>query len=279
MRLKPVVRKNANPDYVDEPASLPLLATGDPEGLTGGERLVLDVDQLQSRSFVWPVFTPIQTDQIVVSDTAPRLKKTPYRVRGLSLRAIVAPDLTTIGLRDFVRPGTNLGLMLEYRFSNRWSVQAGGMWSKKVYEAYPEQYNWPSYWKWAVPVESVNGTCSMVDIPVNIRYDFLLRPRQPGLPARWFVSGGVTSYVMLREIYNYVYANPNDPRIKFRKWDGNSGRYGFSHLNVSVGYERALTRRWAWQVEPFLKMPLQRVGYFKINLISTGAFLSLRYKL
>jgi hypothetical protein len=86
---------------------------------------------------------------------------------------------------------------------------------------------------------------------------------------------------MLQEDYSYNYANPDDPRIndRAREWTTSTGSYGFSHLNVSAGYERAFGKRLSWQVEPFVKVPLKGVGYYKLNLISTGAFFSLRYKL
>jgi hypothetical protein len=121
----------------------------------------------------------------------------------------------------------------------------------------------------------------MLDIPLNMRYDFALQARPDGRQNRWFASAGITTYVMLREDYSYKYANPDDPRINYkaREWSTNTGGYGFSHLNVSAGYERAFGKRLSWQVEPFLKIPLKGVGYYKLNLISTGAFFSLRYKL
>ncbi|OIN60291.1 PorT family protein [Arsenicibacter rosenii] len=269
-----------NPDFDpagEEPAPLTDLNSAAREE---GMPVWANIDRLQSHSFVWPVFVPALGYPVQAPVADKPVVQERQKVRGFSLRAGISPDLTTIGLRNFVRPGVNLGLLAEYRLSNRWSIQAGAMWSKKVYEAYPDQYEWPSNWKWQVPVLGVDGICSMVDVPLNVRYDIILQPRKSGLlPSRWFVNTGVTSFIMLREVYDYQYENPDDPKIKFKQWAGKTGPYGLSHLNFTVGYERALTRRWAWQVEPFIKAPLQGVGRFKINLISTGAFFSIRYKL
>ena len=85
---------------------------------------------------------------------------------------------------------------------------------------------------------------------------------------------------MRQEDYDFNY--PADAHIYAstpRGWHGSTGRYNFSQLNLSAGYERALSRRLSWQVEPFVKAPLKGVGFYKINLLSTGAFFSLRYKL
>ncbi len=270
----------ANPDF-DPTAGETAVAAGQDQAVLGDMVPVLQqVEALQSHSFVWPVFTSALVYPVAAPDAEKPAATPRPKLRGFSLRAMVSPDLTTIGLHDFVRPGVNLGLLAEYRLSNRWNVQAGAMWSKKVYEAYPDQYEWPANWKWQVPVLGVDGVCSMVDIPLNIRYDVVLQPRKSGLPpSRWFANAGVTSFVMLREVYDYQYENPHDPRIKFTQWAGKTGTYGLSHLNFSVGYERALTKRCSWQIEPFIKTPLQGVGRFKVNLISTGTFLSIRYKL
>ncbi|QJW88184.1 PorT family protein [Spirosoma taeanense] len=226
----------------------------------------------------WPVPLGFVDREVVMpedGESQSEQQVKPSRLTGLSVRLVVAPDLTVVGLKNFTRPGTNVGLLAEYQLTPRWSFQAGVLRSSKIYRAATSDYNW----MWPVQPESVSGRCNMLDIPLNLRYDVALRPPSTGrAPSRWFVSGGVTTYVMLREDFTYNYANPADPRIKYRQWSTKTGRYEFSHLNLSAGYERSLSRRLAWQVEPFLKIPLKEVGYFKLNLISTGAFFSLRYR-
>lgn len=243
--------------------------------------------ELAGKSAVWlkPVLA-INRDVVVKPDTTQRITSSKPSLpvqKGLSVRFVVSPDLSTIGLRDFSRPGTNVGLMLEYRLASRWSIQAGVLRSTKVYRASTDFYELPAYTKnWAVQPEGVSGQCNMIDIPINLRYDILLRPAANGKGVnRWFMSGGTTSYIMRQEDYDYEYADPSNPHIypDRRGWHGNSGSYGFSQLNMSVGYERAFSRRLSWQIEPFMKMPLKKIGYYKLDLLSTGAFLSLRYKL
>lgn len=272
-------RSTANPDASELPLSSETQSTAVIESaeIIEVERLNLVVNPLSAKSLRWPAFEALDNQVVHAPETdVKQPAKVKVKVSGLSLRAVISPDLTTIGLKNFSRPGTNLGLLAEYRFSNRWSIQAGGLWNKKVYSASGDDYAWPSNWKQRPPDEVV-GICKMVDIPINIRYDFWLIPRPSSGAARWFSTAGLTSFLMLDEKYDYVYDDPT--HVYINNWKGQSGRYGFSHLNLSIGYEQHLTRRLAWQVEPFMKMPLKGVGFFKINLISTGAFLSLRYKL
>lgn len=188
----------------------------------------------------------------------------PVLQRGFSVRLAVAPDLSAVGLQNFTRPGTNLGALLEYRLSSRWSVQTGAIWSMKRYKAGGDQYDADlDYWtKFPKKPEEISGQCSMIDIPINVRYDIAVQPRldKQVQPSRWFVSAGVTSYVTLKEDYSYTYSAHS---YGVKQWTAPSGGYGFSQLNLSVGYERALGRRLSWQVEPFLKAPLKGVGFFQ----------------
>ncbi len=244
-----------------------------------------DVAELAIQPAKWPkpVMSINRPVDVQPDTTTRKTAAQPAAVRGLSVRLVIAPDLSSVGLKNFARPGTNVGLLLEYRLSSHWSIQSGVIQSTKVYRAVTADYALPDYaLKWTVKPEGVDGRCSMIDIPINIRYDMALRSRLNGqAPSRWFVSGGVTSYIMNQENYTYQYADPTSPHIypNNRGWSGKSGGYKFSEVNLSAGYERAISHRLSWQVEPFMKVPLRRIGYLKLNLLSTGAFFSLRYKL
>ena len=231
---------------------------------------------------VRPVAEPTLAD--VAVDT-PIRRAVPPRLTGLSVLLFASPDLSGVGLTNFDRPGNNAGLSIQYQITDRLSVNAGAMYSIKRYQTYSADYVWPPYMAMDVWPEEIAGVCKMIDIPLNVRYDWLLRPRGDGrAPARWFASAGLTSYFIRHEVYSYAYANPDDPKIKYRGWDNQKagragGSFGFSNLNISVGYERPITNRLSWQVEPFLKVPLKQVGYFRVKLLSTGAFVGLRYRL
>ena len=253
------------------------------------ESLVLQsIDLLPIRDKLTDLGRNRLTDNIVLSpvvaaspDTAqpmPMVKPMPFR--RLVIGAVFSPDLSTIGLRNFDRPGTNLGLSVQYQVTPRFSIQTGVLYSQKNYRALASQYVLPTSLKWGVWPSSISGDCRMIDLPINVRYDVFLKKHPTGLfsQARWFVSGGVTAYWIEREAYQYNYANPNDPNIKYRNWETSTGRQGISNLNVSLGYERQLNRRFSVQAEPFLKMPLRDIGAYKIRLISTGVFMSVRYR-
>ncbi|WP_461067403.1 porin family protein [Spirosoma horti] len=287
----PMVKKRSLETGADKSSS-PLTATSSPKNfiqpmIDQAEPAGLpDVRELTIRPAKWPkplVFTkrPVDLPPTIEAPDEPALvvPKSPVE-RGLSVRLAVAPDLSSIGLKNFARPGTNVGVLLEYRLAPRWSVQAGVIQSTKIYRASASDYELSDYFKngmYTIP-QGVDGQCKMLDIPINVRYDFLLSPRADGRsPSRWFLTGGVTSYLIEQEDYAYKYTGYVHKPIPDYSDKGKS--YGFSQLNLSVGYERALTKRLSWQIEPFMKMPLRKVGYLNLNLLSTGAFFSIRYKL
>lgn len=168
---------------------------------------------------------------------------------------------------------TYTGVSLEYHISNRVSISVGAIYSTKIYEADARRYNpdnpyWASYYP--KPVD-VKGNCKVIDLPVNIRYNFLNREKY-----NLYVSGGLSSYLMLREDYKYIY-KVYDPNQRYG-WHGkNEYKHFFKVVNLSAGYERKLNERFSLQAEPFIKLPTAGVGYGRIKLLSTGLFMSVKY--
>lgn len=194
--------------------------------------------------------------------------------KGLSLRILVAPDLSYIGFDQMKRPGTTLGAMLEYRFSQRISIQAGALRAMKLYDATGSQYIWPEVWNSQKARPSgIEAACKVLDIPLNVRYDITQSTNK-----RWFVSTGITSYKMLNEKYIYTYP-PHSYNVKWYDWEGSTGSYWFGVLNFSMGFERQIGKKISLQAEPYFKLPLAQVGLGKIKLNTAGLFISARYRL
>ena len=187
----------------------------------------------------------------------------------------VSPDISAVALGEVQQVGSKAFLGLEYFIRPRLSVSAGVIFSHKVYSAAGEAYQpAPDYWNdYPVP-STIDARCNVLDIPLNVRYYPVTRPR-----ARVFLSGGASSYLMLTEDYAYQYEADRRPPREVEQRVRNANQHYFKVANVSVGYERVLGHRWAVQVEPFVKMPLAGVGFGKVKLLTTGVFFSLQYQL
>jgi hypothetical protein len=220
-------------------------------------------------------FAPVQRKipAVVVLDSIsaePADRTLPVAHPRWAVRLGVAPDLSTVGLKNFSAPKTAFSFLIEYGVGARFFVQSGAVRSLKVYSATAGDYQLPSGVKQSVYLSTVDGRCVVLEVPVNLKYTVIDRRNYNG-----FVSGGLSSYQMRKEKYDYHY----DKYYQGANygWSGKTGWYWLSHANVSVGYEHKITQRLSLVAEPYLRLPLKRVGYGKVNLITTGAWLSIRY--
>ncbi|MBD2722946.1 hypothetical protein IC234_12495 [Hymenobacter sp. BT189] len=184
-----------------------------------------------------------------------------------------APDVTTVKFASVESPLPNLGVVLEYRLGRRLRLSTGLLRSTKQYSARREDCDFGAYAPYVKHryFDDVDGTCTVLDVPLNLRYDLLSRPGYA-----LYGSTGLSSFFMQRETYSYAYVEYNKPGY----WEGeavNANRHLFSILNLSVGYERALSPRWSLHAEPYVKVPLAGVGVYKLKLTSAGVFVGVKY--
>ncbi len=206
---------------------------------------------------------------------APPSEQLKIKVPQWSVRVGISPDISTVRLSQMMQsitPGPAASLLVEGSISQRWSLQTGIIRSLKIYQAKGSEYEWTWTYKQPQGPSSVNGNCTVFELPVNIRFDISQRPM-----SRWFVGAGVSSYKMQKEKYTYEYYTYVHNPIKSWESKTSSGWSFFSHANASVGYERFITKRLSLIAEPYVKIPLRGVGIGKVNLYSTGIWFSARY--
>ena len=178
---------------------------------------------------------------------------------------VVSLDLSSTRLEGFTDPGTMVGLVGEYRLNKRWAVQSGIAYATKIYSALGSEYVTPD-WALNAPNDfsEVLAKCLVIDIPINFKRYFTSEKGN-----QWFLAGGVSSYIMLREDYTYNYtparpAWPNTWRYE------NQNQHYFGILNVSGGLVRPLTKKINVQIEPFMKIPMTGIGQGEVKFLSFG---------
>ncbi|SHH38158.1 Outer membrane protein beta-barrel domain-containing protein [Chryseolinea serpens] len=184
----------------------------------------------------------------------------------------VSPDFSSINYTTPGKPGINIGLLGEYSLSRHFSVSTGAIYSKKLYDSKNPDKSYSSG-GWTAKAKSLNGDCRVLDIPINVTYYIF-----PESKTSLFVTLGSSSYIMLKEKYVYtVWANQRD--YQYEENFSHKNNEWFSMLNISIGVQRRIGEHFFVQAEPFLKAPMSGVGEGKVNLVSTGVFFSLKYKL
>jgi hypothetical protein len=184
-----------------------------------------------------------------------------------------APAASAVRTAESARLGGDIGLTVEYRFTNRLRVRTGLISSEKRYEAPSTDYTVPASWQWFNADYEVNGSCRITEIPIDLRYDVLSRPAY-----MVFASVGLNSLFMRDERYSYDWMQNGQTFTKeAHVVDGS--HHVLSVLNFSAGVERKLGARWSGQVEPFLQLPLGGVGAGQVRLSSLGAAFSIKFGL
>jgi hypothetical protein len=184
----------------------------------------------------------------------------------LSLALMFAPDVTALRLKEIKGLGNSVGLNLEYYIKPNLSINTGILYAFKTYQGGEGYYS-----VYQPAPNAIQGNCWILDVPINVRYYAFQRPL-----SRWYISGGVSTYLMLREKYGLEY---NSYGKYYRKNLDlrNKNQHYLGIGNLSIGYERLLSDKLSLQIEPYLKVPVNGIGEGQINLKSAGALIGLKY--
>lgn len=190
-----------------------------------------------------------------------------------SFGVLVSLDFSATGLDGFTDPGTMIGLLAEYRISKKWSIQSGVSYSVKKYRALGSEYTTPE-WIAARPDDflGAEAKCLVIDIPINLRRYFTTKKGN-----QWFVNTGVSTYLMLREDYEYQYTHL---RPNWRNdWSiSNQNNHFLGVANISVGYETPINKKFGLAIEPFMKLPLTGIGQGRVRFLSFGTNLVIKLR-
>jgi cytoskeletal protein RodZ len=189
-------------------------------------------------------------------------KKTKKKKTGFDGGITLGPDYNIAPSFKMGKLGFNGGLFLRYHVNNRLSLSIAAVYAKKIYGATPKDY------KFDYPTNyvKIDADCNVLDVPLNVNYTFLDRPK-----SSWSAMAGASSYFMLKEKYDYYWANNTKRTREF----SNQNQHYFSVLNLGVTYERKTTGRLKWGLQPYIKVPLNGVGEGKVKLSSAGVSLQL----
>lgn len=199
----------------------------------------------------------------------------PQRGPSLTIGLMFSPDLSTAGgISNFDDPGFKGGVLAELSFSDRLSVRGGAIFSNVRYKAGQNDYRAPENWNYGVSPEQTSALCLILDIPVTLKATMI---QLEG--SNFYVTGGVSTYVMLSEEYEFDYGANASPYLT-SEWQGKTGdRFWASNLSFSIGYEMELSDRIALRAEPHLYVPVREVGWGNVKLYSMGTSVSLNVRM
>ncbi len=184
---------------------------------------------------------------------------------GLAFTVSAGPDISSVGLDKIGKLRPVFGAGLNYTFADRFTLRTGFYAASKVYTAGPEDYK-------PVPpppnsnyLYEVDANCRVYEIPVNLAYSFGRSKNH-----NWFGAAGLSSYFMKKEVYDYTYKYPSGQTYRYTHTLNDENKHVFSVLSLSAGYTRKLNGRFALSIEPYMKVPLNGIGFGNIKLNSAG---------
>ncbi len=204
-------------------------------------------------------------------DSLPR-KIFPPEFSRFGVRLALAPDISTTETNYSLPLGSAFGILFEYRLTKRLTLQTGVSYSTKKYNgSFDDYHNFEGTWSkyFTTKPTSVDGGCTIIDIPINLRLNIFQKPK-----TTWFISSGVSTYIMPTEVYTYLL---NGNTIRTVSWSDGT-KYNWSVLNLSMGFEKQFSKHLYFQVEPYLKSPLKGLGRGGLNLYSSGLLFSTKYE-
>jgi len=173
-------------------------------------------------------------------------------------------DLSSIHFKS-VKTGATKGMIIGYAFNKKWSIESGLLWDKKRVYDNGSNFSPPGYIPTnGITIVAVNGKSRLYEWPVNIKYSVISGKHN------LFTTAGLSSYFMRSENYDYEYVQTNQPGghnyISYK----NETENWFSVVNFSMGYTHKLGDIGSIRVEPYLKLPIKKLGVADMPIMSTG---------
>jgi len=120
-------------------------------------------------------------------------------------------------------------------------------------------------------ISFVKGSFTMLEIPLNLRYDFSVTGNTV-----FFATAGLSSYLMTSENCNYFYQFWGHAMTQSKNYP-DQPNYLFSALNLSVGVEMGVSNTLSVLVAPYVKVPVRNIGFGQVDLSSVGINFALEF--
>jgi hypothetical protein len=199
--------------------------------------------------------------------------------RSLTIGIMGGPDQASVSSIAGDRAGSTIGLTVDYQFANHWYIGSGLLFTKKIFSAVPQDYHVPPGYDSAHGmgmgggIDYIKGSFNMLEIPLNLRYDF-----SAGDNVLFFASIGTSSYLFTTENCDYYYHGYNPRTISSQRFTyTNQPDDLFSTINISAGAEVGISNSLSLLLAPYAKLPTRGIGFGQVQLSSVGLDLALRF--
>ena len=204
---------------------------------------------------------------VAKEDKRPGVKKSNPKQKHFYAGVIAGPDLSTVKSQKIKHAGYSYGVIAGYKLSKKLSLETGFLQEKKYYNTEGKYFNTdklsiPMY----VNIQYAQGSCMMSEIPLNIRYTFSGKRR-----SIFFATAGMSSYFMKSESYDFQLKYNNYFYPKSFSYTRKSTGI-FNVVNLSAGYTHPIGRIGDLRIEPYIKLPVGKIGTGSLPIRSAGIY-------
>jgi hypothetical protein len=200
--------------------------------------------------------------------------------RSLTFGVMGGPDYASVNTIAGDRAGSTFGLTVDYQIVNHLYVGSGLLFSRKIFAAIPPDYHVSSnyydtnHMGMGGDVDYIKGSFNMLEIPLNLRYDFSAVGN-----TLFFVTAGSSSYLFMHQQSTYYFPVPYNPRyLTSRELTyANQPSDLFATLNLSMGVEMGISNSLSALISPYVKIPTRGIGFGQVQLSSFGLDFALRF--
>jgi hypothetical protein len=191
----------------------------------------------------------------------------------ISFNFSAGPDISSVG----VNPGkfqVQYGIGVGYSISDRFTIRTGFYAARKIYSADSTNYKTDfTSGPYSFKLSNIDANCLVYEIPLTVSYNFGAAKKH-----NWFVSTGLSSFIMKKEKYGYTYTNPWGQTMLHTYSYNNKNTHLFSVVNLSGGYQYNFNKRFSLLAEPYVKLPVGGVGVGKVKLNSAGVLFTASFR-
>lgn len=197
------------------------------------------------------------------------------------LTAFGSSDFSSVGFFSDPQSGFTLGTKMGVQVAHKFQFDLGFAYSLKRYGSEGIDYNVEGGWDTMQGVNPtwMDGKGDVIQIPLEATYYINGYENNS-----FFVNAGISSYLFNSEWYGFKYdpedllVNP-EPLLEEITMD-DIPRRNF-HLagvaRVSIGYQRIISPNMAFEISPYLQIPLTGIGEGKVDLYTAGVQFAVKF--
>jgi len=190
----------------------------------------------------------------------------------LAVTVLASADVNGVNSFSNTNAGKNIGMLLSARF-NKLTISTGAYYSFKPYDMPFSSYSPNSGYRFKYSPQTVTADCRMLDIPLNIDYQVFAKNKNAIT-----VGTGISSFIMLKESYQYNYATSHVYGLSSYNVS-NPDKYLFSSVNFQANYRRQINSKVGVNIMPYVKVPLNDIGYSRVKLQTVGVAVGLNWNI